>query len=1095
MSAHKCKYSCSQIRRKWLILKLLCVAYFLVSLAALLQWFDWESQTQLLHPSMKSSRKRREGRIRGKSEGLSILDRQLSDFKQQERGREENSQASIRTLNNSNDEGQSTSTDAVLYLSSFVKGSQDNPASIQEISINVQQGHTNSDGNDFKSERTVRPPNPQLSSSNNSANIAHDIKTQRREKLQYKLQRIPQHLDFDKDFSFAHHHQEPLWELSDFLPPWMKDYFSWHQEERQKLTEGLWGNEQNNSTSSSTIGSKLLVVQCLHQSHSKQSVNESSSSSCGSLSERLLLLPYWLRMAYETNRILFLHWTSPVDLSNFFEPPGGGCDWRAPIWLQYLLEDERQGLFIQEKSQLLSGDDDYFKSLNHELLIKVQLKSAPEFEDRYNALRKNFMTIEATFDEVFHDVWKVFFVPSLRIRKEIENAFSANKMLSGEYVSVDLSADSRFTMATSSLSSPAQPEKVEEHDLIEKAKRVVECASRLRPKGPFLVVTDDLNITRALQSHYAATGRVPVFARYIKPKQRKNTDKSTRTETELLPQILMDLDATSGLIHRPESYYDIFVNLYLMAMGHGVVTVTSNQGSNSGNSSAGSKSLSRLAALIGYDPSRLLRYTSNGCSIAFDESSTPPSVVSSEIHANRSIPDKFDQHFSTPMIGDGADHLRLLTSHLRKEGRQQHQQLHAKNASTQESNLPQWMEEYFEWHRSIKSNLTRSNSNSTKFLILSCVKDKSCGGISDRLKPLPMIVWEAYQSQRLLLIWWDRPKPLEEWLVPPKHNEGGIDWTVPAFLKKENLRSSEPIIVNSLEKGKQYRELYAERRAIFYRIQTPMAGEDIFFDEQIIHAANASSNNGTGTTPRTVASSYRDIFHHLWRRFFAPAPRLAASIDSKMKQHGLVPGRYTSVHLRAMYGNRKHRDPQETVDLAVLGVNCASNLFPGATIFFASDTSFAVAAAHTYKNLYGLPIASLDYGTGMNADIGINTSNSSKNSNGNNNISNNNNNNNNNDASKNPIHLDKDPDWKKRPASAYDSTFIDLYMLAESRCVARSNGGYGDFGSMLSHDPKCQMRFFKGRKAVKHCIWMNEDGKRQKLKAPNATDVPGSSGR
>ena len=352
MSAHKCNYCRIQILRKGPILKLICVAYFLVSLALLLQWFDWESQTQLLHPSMKSSRKRREERIRGKSAGISILDRQLSDFKQQGREREENtpSSVSIPRLNNSNDndndnEDRSTSADTVPYISSVAKGSRDNLASIQAISKNDQQKYANSDGkNDFKSERTARPPNPQrISNNNSSSSITHDIKSQRREKLQYKFQRILQHFDFDKYEGFAnHHHRQPLWELSDFLPPWMKDYFSWHQEERQKLTEGMWRNKQNNITSSSasTIGSKILVVQCLQQqSHSKHGVNESpsSSSSCGSLLERVLLLPYWLRMAYETNRILFLHWTSPVDLSHYFEPPVGGCDWRAPIWLQYLV--------------------------------------------------------------------------------------------------------------------------------------------------------------------------------------------------------------------------------------------------------------------------------------------------------------------------------------------------------------------------------------------------------------------------------------------------------------------------------------------------------------------------------------------------------------------------------------------------------------------------------------------------------------------------------------------------------------------------------------------------------------------------------------
>eukprot|EP00537_Pseudo-nitzschia_pungens_P019094 CAMPEP_0172406372 /NCGR_PEP_ID=MMETSP1061-20121228/70424_1 /TAXON_ID=37318 /ORGANISM="Pseudo-nitzschia pungens, Strain cf. pungens" /LENGTH=125 /DNA_ID=CAMNT_0013141937 /DNA_START=42 /DNA_END=416 /DNA_ORIENTATION=- len=109
------------------------------------------------------------------------------------------------------------------------------------------------------------------------------------------------------------------------------------------------------------------------------------------------------------------------------------------------------------------------------------------------------------------------------------------------------------------------------------------------------------------------------------------------------------------------------------------------------------------------------------------------------------------------------------------------------NSGDGESSFPPWMEDYFEWHRSVRSNLTETNWNETNYLILSCMRDhRKCGGVSDRLKPLPLIVFEAFRSKRLLLIWWDRPKRPEECFVPP---EGGIDWTVPSFLRRELLRS------------------------------------------------------------------------------------------------------------------------------------------------------------------------------------------------------------------------------------------------------------------------------------------------------------------
>jgi hypothetical protein len=178
-----------------------------------------------------------------------------------------------------------------------------------------------------------------------------------------------------------------------------------------------------------------------------------------------------------------------------------------------------------------------------------------------------------------------------------------------------------------------------------------------------------------------------------------------------------------------------------------------------------------------------------------------------------------------------------------------------------------------------------------------------------------------------------------------------------------------------------------------------------------------------------------------------------------MAERNLIPGQYSAVHLRALYGNRDSRDPQEMVELAALGVNCASNLLPGAPIYFASDTKFAVDSALKYADMHQLPVVSITDNLG-----GDNTT-----------------------VTADPIHLDKDDEWESRDASAYDSTFIDLYMLAQSRCVTWSNGGYGTFGSLLSYDSECQMRFFKQNKKVKNCAWMSADRKRHNLDVPHAT--------
>jgi hypothetical protein len=147
---------------------------------------------------------------------------------------------------------------------------------------------------------------------------------------------------------------------------------------------------------------------------------------------------------------------------------------------------------------------------------------------------------------------------------------------------------------------------------------------------------------------------------------------------------------------------------------------------------------------------------------------------------------------------------------------------------------------------------------------------------------------------------------------------------------------------------------------------------------------------------------------------------LAAVIEQHMKEHHLVPGEYSATHLRAMYGNCKWRNPNKTNALTVNGINCALNLYPGAPVYYAANIKFAVQVAQEYGQQRLLPIGSLAFND-------------------------------------NPLHFDKDKNWFKRQPLAYNDTFLDLYMLAQSQCVAYSNGGYGTFGKLLSHNASCAM--------------------------------------
>jgi hypothetical protein len=87
-------------------------------------------------------------------------------------------------------------------------------------------------------------------------------------------------------------------------------------------------------------------------------------------------------------------------------------------------------------------------------------------------------------------------------------------------------------------------------------------------------------------------------------------------------------------------------------------------------------------------------------------------------------------------------------------------------------------------------------ANTNKFLIIRCLNQDRCGGLSDRIKPLLMFIAIASHTKRILMIRWERPYPLEEYLIP---NE--INWTIPSYILKELKKDDYHI--NAKRGGKQ----------------------------------------------------------------------------------------------------------------------------------------------------------------------------------------------------------------------------------------------------------------------------------------------------
>jgi hypothetical protein len=94
--------------------------------------------------------------------------------------------------------------------------------------------------------------------------------------------------------------------------------------------------------------------------------------------------------------------------------------------------------------------------------------------------------------------------------------------------------------------------------------------------------------------------------------------------------------------------------------------------------------------------------------------------------------------------------------------------------------LPPWFKKYVISHREQRLALNENNWKNQRFLIMRCLDvDIACGGASDRLQSVPAMLMLANMTGRMLFIKWNRPVPLQEFLVPP---EGSLDWTIPDWL-------------------------------------------------------------------------------------------------------------------------------------------------------------------------------------------------------------------------------------------------------------------------------------------------------------------------
>mmetsp|Transcript_22325 Transcript_22325/g.52591 ORF Transcript_22325/g.52591 Transcript_22325/m.52591 type:complete len:598 (+) Transcript_22325:101-1894(+) len=339
--------------------------------------------------------------------------------------------------------------------------------------------------------------------------------------------------------------------------------------------------------------------------------------------------------------------------------------------------------------------------------------------------------------------------------------------------------------------------------------------------------------------------------------------------------------------------------------------------------------------------------------------------------------------------------------------------------------LPRWVKRYMNWHRWKRQNWDLDNWQNERWMILQCIRTqdkKKCGGTADRLKPVPTLLKLAYETRRILLIHWDRPCLLEEFLIPP---EGGLDWRTPGPIVDVLADASNGKRLQPYKMISKY--AYSGMSLVRTRYQTHFPEskyDDLVVDDEV----NEPPFNVT--------------FHKTWRMMFTPSIALRNVLKSKMDEMGLVPNKYVASHLRALYNTvAEDRSIDLIKKFTSNALDCATELRPGLPIYFASDSSDATS----YALKIGHPARALTY----NGSPGSSGS-----------------------HSKNKINVDtnlqprivasipsQNPPWHLDkyigPPENFFDTFIDLYLMAEARCVTFSRGGFGSWALLIGGNIDC----------------------------------------
>jgi hypothetical protein len=671
-------------------------------------------------------------------------------------------------------------------------------------------------------------------------------------------------------------------------------------------------------------------------------------SKCGGTSDRLAFAPYILKVAHTHKRILLIHWERPARLEEYLQPPQDGIDWRLPGWL--LEEFTAKTNYYKLSPKIISSSQERRLYNNTDTIVLSRHQTHDHGEHYYN---EHLPAGEATFASVYPHAWKLLFQPSKPVQVMIDAELSSLDLQPGQYQSLHMRTRYRKNQENN-------------HKMIEQA---VHCSiNKLQGKENakvYIASDSSISLKYALSYGQSTYSQVSWTARNSSAADILHIDRSNFLKPG-------DVDK-----HNASDYYPVFVDLYLLALASCVTYGVGGYG--------------KWASLIS-------PYTGS-CTMRYDKSTCPKvDTTDSAIRQASSIANEATQSNTTASTGETPLQISSVDT--------------TPDLWSNSTVLPTWMKDYMSWHKEQRSLITPDNWRQFNFLIMRCLeKDKICGGTSDRIASVPLFLRLAHENKRILLIYWERPAPLESFLQPPP---GGLDWRLPDWMARQITFGKKPLFWSTF----QSRLIKYKRDPIADAVHQSFDHGQIYYDEHL----------EAGEAP------FQQVYHDVWKTMFTPAPAVASLIEKEMQTSGLATNDYVAAHVRAKYMKNNELNANAVQN----AINCASHLGKGQPIYIASDSQTVVQAAMNYGNKIGARVVAR------------------------------------NDSSE-PLHIDRSTfleaghdDWMNKTSADYYSIFVDLYVLANAKCSSVGVGGYGKWASMIGQDSSCYIRHTQHT-----CGWMD----------------------